>query len=81
MAREADADLIVTVGGGSVTDSAKAVQLCLANDIRSAEALDSYRPAKGPDGALSPPPSCKPPRGMTDEAYRLCINGGGSALV
>src|SRR5258707_9818650 len=30
-ARAADADLIITVGGGSITDGAKAVQLCLAN--------------------------------------------------
>src|SRR4051812_130532 len=37
-AREAGTDLIVTVGGGSITDGAKAVQLCLANDIRTAEA-------------------------------------------
>src|SRR5712672_4792814 len=36
-AREAGADLIATIGGGSVTDGAKAVQLCLANDIRSEE--------------------------------------------
>jgi maleylacetate reductase len=42
-AREAGADLIVTVGGGSVTDGAKAVQLCLANDIRSTEAMDGLR--------------------------------------
>ena len=34
-AREARADLIVTLGGGSITDGAKAVQLCLANDIRT----------------------------------------------
>ena len=54
MAREAGADLIVTVGGGSVTDGAKAVQLCLANDIRSAEALDALRPVPGPDGAQPP---------------------------
>src|SRR5712671_4530860 len=59
-AREAGADLIVTVGGGSITDGAKAVQLCLANDIRTPEALDDYRPVKDPDGALGPPP-CKPP--------------------
>ena len=39
-----------------VTDGAKAVQLCLANDIRTAEALDSLRPVAGPDGALGPPP-------------------------
>src|SRR5256714_6966970 len=55
-AREAGADLIATIGGGSVTDGAKAVQLCLANDIRTAEALDSLRPVAGPDGALGPPP-------------------------
>lgn len=61
MAREAAADLIATLGGGSVTDGAKAVQLCLANDIRTAEALDDCRPVKGPDGALGPPPACKAP--------------------
>ncbi len=36
-ARAANADLIVTVGGGSITDGAKAVQLCLANDIRTVD--------------------------------------------
>src|ERR1700746_2872493 len=59
-ARDAGADLIATIGGGSVTDGAKAVQLCLANDIRNPEALDALRPVKQPDGALGPPP-CKPP--------------------
>jgi maleylacetate reductase len=53
-AREAGADLIATIGGGSVTDGAKAVQLCLANDIRTAEALDALRPVEGS-------PACKPP--------------------
>ena len=61
MARDARADLIVTVGGGSITDGAKAVQLCLANDISSAEAIDGIRPVKGADGALGPPPGMKPP--------------------
>jgi alcohol dehydrogenase class IV len=61
MARDAKADLIVTVGGGSITDAAKAVQLCLANDIHSAEAMDALRPVKGPDGAMGPPP-CNPPK-------------------
>ena len=60
MARAANADLIVTIGGGSITDAAKAVQLCLANDIRSAEALDAMRPVKGPDGVVGPPP-CNAP--------------------
>jgi maleylacetate reductase len=39
-ARAAQADLIVTVGGGSITDGAKAVQICLANDIRDVEGID-----------------------------------------
>jgi maleylacetate reductase len=60
MAREARTDLIVTIGGGSVTDGAKAVQLCLANGISTPEALDDYRPVKRPDGTMGPPP-CKPP--------------------
>ena len=59
-AREAGADMIATIGGGSVTDAAKAVRLCLANDIRTAEALDQYRPVKGSDDALGPPP-CNAP--------------------
>ena len=42
-ARAADADLIVTLGGGSITDGAKAVQLCLANDIRDPEGLDRIK--------------------------------------
>ena len=46
-AREANADLIVTVGGGSITDGAKAVQLCLANDITTVEGLDALRPGAG----------------------------------
>jgi maleylacetate reductase len=59
-ARDAKADLIVTIGGGSVTDGAKAVRLCLANDVRSAEALDALRPVKGADGIIGPPP-CRAP--------------------
>ncbi len=50
-ARAANADLIVTVGGGSITDGAKAVQLCLANDVRTVEAIDTIRAVKG----VSPP--------------------------
>jgi len=46
-AREAGADLIVTVGGGSITDGAKAVQLCLANNIRNVEGIDAIRTARG----------------------------------
>ena len=54
-ARSAGADLIVTIGGGSVTDAAKAVQLCLANDIRTAEAIDRLRSVGGATPPLLPP--------------------------
>ncbi|MFN0314183.1 MAG: iron-containing alcohol dehydrogenase [Burkholderiales bacterium] len=57
-AREVGAGLIVTIGGGSVTDGAKAVQLCLANDIHTPEALDDYRPVKAAGGTLGPPLGC-----------------------
>jgi maleylacetate reductase len=42
-AREANADLIVTLGGGSITDGAKAVQLCLANDVRTVEDVERIK--------------------------------------
>jgi maleylacetate reductase len=54
-ARVLIADLIVTIGGGSITDGAKAVQLCLANNIRTPGAMDAMRVV---GGAL---PSIKPP--------------------
>src|SRR6266702_2738600 len=46
-AREAGADLIVTVGGGSITDGAKAVQLCLANGIDDIDGIERIRVHKG----------------------------------
>jgi len=46
-ARSAGADLIVTVGGGSITDGAKAVQLCLANGVENVEDIDRIRANKG----------------------------------
>jgi maleylacetate reductase len=54
-ARAAHADLIVTIGGGSITDGGKAVQMCLANGVRSPEAIDKLRPVKGVDGIVGPP--------------------------
>ncbi|MEO1611324.1 MAG: iron-containing alcohol dehydrogenase [Pseudomonadota bacterium] len=43
MARGCGSDLIVTVGGGSVTDGAKAVSLCLANGITDPDEMDGLR--------------------------------------
>jgi maleylacetate reductase len=54
-ARAANADLIVTVGGGSITDGAKAVQLCLANHIDSVEAIDTIRANRGVVPPLTAP--------------------------
>ena len=54
-ARKANADLIVTIGGGSITDGAKAVQLCLANDIRSVAAMDGIRAVKGAAPPMTAP--------------------------
>uniref|UniRef100_E6VH47 Iron-containing alcohol dehydrogenase n=1 Tax=Rhodopseudomonas palustris (strain DX-1) TaxID=652103 RepID=E6VH47_RHOPX len=47
-ARAIQADIIVTVGGGSITDGAKAVQICLANDISSAAEIDRVRNINAP---------------------------------
>jgi alcohol dehydrogenase class IV len=79
-AREARADLIVTLGGGSITDGAKAVQLCLANDIRTPEAMDAVRapnPVKPPTVAqISVPTTLSAGEfshisGVTDERTRV----------
>ena len=59
-ARAAKTDLIVTIGGGSITDGAKAVAMCLANDIRQADDMDKLRPVKGADGVVGPPPMNAP---------------------
>jgi maleylacetate reductase len=59
-ARAARADLIVTVGGGSVTDAAKMVGLCLGNDITEPEQLDRLRATITADGKTERP-VVKPP--------------------
>ncbi len=59
-ARAAKADLVLTVGGGSVTDAAKMVGLCLGNDVTAAEQLDAFRATVTPDGKTERP-STKPP--------------------
>jgi maleylacetate reductase len=54
-ARSASADLIVTVGGGSITDGAKAVQLCLANNIQGVDDIDRIRANKGVAPGMNAP--------------------------
>jgi maleylacetate reductase len=55
MARETGADLIVTLGGGSVTDAAKMVGLCLGNAVTEPEQLDSLRAQIDADGTVHRP--------------------------
>lgn len=74
-ARAVEADLIVTIGGGSITDGAKAVQMCLANDIRTADAIDALRPVKGADGTVSPPANMKAPT-VRQISVPTTISGG-----
>jgi maleylacetate reductase len=54
-ARSAGADLIVTVGGGSITDGAKAVQLCLANDVCTVDGIEAIRARKGAAPPMNAP--------------------------
>ena len=49
-ARAAGADMLLTVGGGSVTDAAKMVVICLANNITDAAQLDALSVKIGADG-------------------------------
>jgi len=59
-AKDLGTDLIVTIGGGSVTDGAKAVQLCLANNIKTTDDMDVFRSVPGPNGKPHSP-NIKPP--------------------
>ena len=79
-AREAGADLIATIGGGSITDGAKAVQLCLANHIHTPEALDDLRPVRGPDSVLGPPP-CEAPSARQISVPTTLSGGEFSAIA
>ena len=47
--REAGADLLVALGGGSVIDATKVMQLCLWAGLTDVDQLDPYRAGRGPD--------------------------------
>jgi maleylacetate reductase len=52
LALDAQADLLVAVGGGSVIDAAKIMSVCMEHRITDAglEALDAFETKPGPDG-------------------------------
>lgn len=54
-ARAAKADLLVTIGGGSVTDAAKMVALCLGNGVTEPGQLDAFAARIAADGRTERP--------------------------
>lgn len=52
----ARADLIVTIGGGSVIDAAKIVLPCMEHGLVDLDGLDGYETLPGPDGRPRPGP-------------------------
>src|SRR5260221_13465042 len=60
-ARDAKADLIVAIGGGSVCDAAKIPLMCPEHDIFAQDGLDGYKAA--PERPFEPVP---PPKDPTD---------------
>ncbi|MGA9865925.1 MAG: iron-containing alcohol dehydrogenase [Acetobacteraceae bacterium] len=59
-ARAAKADLLVTAGGGSVTDAAKMVGLCLGNAVTEPAQLDAFAARIEPDGSTHRPATGAP---------------------
>jgi maleylacetate reductase len=56
-ARQAKADLLVAIGGGSVIDATKAMLLCLWHGLEAPEAMEPYRSGfeRGYSAAIVPP--------------------------
>lgn len=54
-AREVNADLVVSVGGGSVTDAAKILLICLKHDIRDVDGFEPFRTSVDDEGAMVMP--------------------------
>jgi maleylacetate reductase len=59
-ARAAGADLLLTLGGGSVTDAAKMVAFCLGNGVTDPAQLDDYRARISADGKIERPQAKAP---------------------
>ena len=59
-AREAKADLIVTVGGGSAIDATKVMLIALWQNVNAIEDLDAYRAGRPKEGAAPPSEAIRP---------------------
>ncbi len=60
-AREAKADLLVAVGGGSVIDATKVMLIALWQHAMTIEDLDAYRAGRPKEGAAPPSEAIRPP--------------------
>lgn len=60
-AREAKADLMVTVGGGSAIDATKVMLIALWQNVTAIEDLDLYRAGRPKEGAAPPSEAIRPP--------------------
>jgi maleylacetate reductase len=61
LAREAGADLLVAVGGGSAIDATKVMLIALWQNATRIEDLDLYRAGRPKEGAAPPAETIKPP--------------------
>ena len=73
-ARQADADLVVTVGGGSITDAGKMVQLCLRHDIVGLDGFEPFRETTDPGGKTRRPEFAGPD--VRQVAVPTTLSGG-----
>ena len=61
LAREAKADLLVAVGGGSAIDATKVMLIALWQGAATVDDLDAYRAGRPKEGAAPPSEAIKPP--------------------
>ena len=59
--RRSDADLVVTVGGGTALDTVKTSLLAIAEGLTNPDELEAFAISTGPDGERITPPVADPP--------------------
>lgn len=75
VARAADADLIVTIGGGSITDAGKNVQLCLEHNITELDQFEPFRLKTDPVTGVVEAPVFRGPK-VRQIAVPTTLSGG-----